>query len=299
MRVLSKSGPQRLSARTKKNRWLPYLLILPVLILFGAFTYFPFGKTILYSFALTDDSAKFVRWVGLANWKRLLGKDDLWQIVLTTLEFAGMNLVLTFGIAMLFALLCVKKTRASRIYQPLFALPMAIASSPAAAIWLFMYRQDAGVLNHLLGTDFAWLRDTATALPALSVVTSWLHIGSSFIYLLVGFRNVSQDLLEAATIDGASPWQQTWKIMLPMASPQIFFVLFLNITSAFRSFAQIKLLTGGGPAGATKTMIYQVYSEVQSGRFMNACVYALLLFSMIFLTTRIQFLLEKRTVHYK
>lgn len=299
MSVLTNSGPQRVTSRNKKNWWLPYLLILPVLILFGAFTYFPFGKTILYSFALTDDSARFIRWVGFDNWKRLLGKDDLWQIVLTTLEFAGMNLVLTFGVAMLFSLLCMKNTRASRIYQPLFALPMAIASSPAAAIWLFMYRQDAGVLNHLFGTDIAWLRDTATALPALSVVTSWLHIGSSFIYLLVGFRNVSQDLLEAATIDGASAWKRTWKITLPLASPQIFFVLFLNITSAFRSFAQIKLLTGGGPAGSTKTLIYQVYSEVQSGRFMNACVYALILFMMIFLTTRIQFLLEKRVVHYK
>lgn len=299
MSVLTKSGPQRLTAQSKKNWWLPYLLILPVLILFGAFTYFPFGKTILYSFALTDDSARFVKWVGLDNWTRLLAKDDLWEIVLITLEFAAMNLVLTFGLAMVFALLCVKNTKGSRIYQTLFALPMAIASSPAAAIWLFMYRQDAGILNHLLGTDIAWLRDTTTALPAVSVVTSWLHIGSSFIYLLVGFRNVSQDLIEAATIDGASAWQRIWKIMLPMASPQIFFVLFLNITSAFRSFAQIKLLTGGGPAGATKTLIHQVYTEVQSGRFMNACVYALILFIMIFLTTRIQFLLEKRMVHYK
>ena len=298
MRNLKKSEPERLSGR-KQSRWLPYLLILPVLILFGCFTYFPFAKTIVYSFAITDSSAKFVRWAGFSNWGRLLAKDDLWEIVLTTLEFAGMNLVLTFGLAMILALLCVKNTRGSRLYQTMFALPMAIASSPAAAIWLFMYRQDAGVLNQLMGTDIAWLRNTATALPAVSVVTSWLHVGSSFIYLMVGFRNVSQDLIEAATIDGANAWHRTWKILLPMASPQIFFVLFLNITSAFRSFAQIKLLTGGGPAGATKTLIHQVYSEVQSGRFMNACVYALILFMMIFLTTRIQFLLEKRMVHYQ
>lgn len=298
MSELTKTG-QRLTPKRKKNWWLPYLLILPVLILFGLFTYFPFVKTILYSFALTDDSARFVKWVGFDNWTRLLAKDDLWEIVLITLEFAAMNLVLTFGLALIFALLCVKNTRGSRIYQTIFALPMAIASSPAAAIWLFMYRQDAGVLNHIFGTDIAWLRNTATALPAVSVVTAWLHIGSSFIYLLVGFRNVSQELIEASIIDGANAWQRTWKILFPMASPQIFFVLFLNITSAFRSFAQIKLLTGGGPAGATKTLIHQVYSEVQSGRFMNACVYALILFLMIFLTTRIQFLLEKRMVHYK
>ncbi|MBQ9392642.1 MAG: sugar ABC transporter permease [Oscillospiraceae bacterium] len=299
MRALSNSRPPEL-AKKRKKWWLGYLLILPGVLLFGTFTYYPFGKTILYSFALTDQSAQFVKWVGLGNWTRILGKSEMWQILRTTLAFAGMNLVLTFGIAMVFALLCVKNGKGSRIYQTLFALPMAIASSPAAAIWLFIYRQDAGILNELLGTHVAWIRETATALPAVSIVTAWMHIGSSFIYLLVGFRNVPTELLEAATIDGASSWQRAIRIMIPMASPQIFFVLFLNITSAFRSFAQIKLMTGGGPAGATKTLIHEVYTEAMvNGRFMNACVYALILFLLIFLTTRVQFLMEKRMVHYQ
>lgn len=284
----------------RKIKILPYLLVLPVLVLFGIFTYYPFAKTILYSFALTDAKGNFVKWVGLRNWEKIVTKEEFWEIVTITLKFAGMNLVLTFGIAMIFALLCVKTGKGSRLVQTLFALPMAIASSPAAAIWLFIYRQDAGVLNQLLGTDMAWLRDVSTALPATSVVTSWMHIGTSFIFLLVGFRNVSDDLLEAATIDGANSWQRAWKIMIPLASPQIFFVLFLNITSAFRSFAQIKLLTQGGPAGSTTTLIQEVYNQAMThGRFMYACVYALALFLLIFLTTRIQFLLEKRMVHYQ
>jgi sn-glycerol 3-phosphate transport system permease protein len=287
-------------AKRKRMKATPYFLVLPVLLLFGVFTYYPFIKTILYSFTITDATGHFKNWVGLANWIRILKKDAFWDIVVTTLKFAGMNLVLTFVCAMIFALLCVKVCKGNRLYQTLFALPMAIASSPAAAIWLFIYRQDAGILNQLLGTSGAWLRDTATALPALSVVTAWMHIGASFIFLLVGFRNVPEDLLEAATIDGANAWVKTWKIMLPMASPQIFFVLFLNVTSAFRSFAQIKLLTGGGPAGSTKTMIYEVYTQAMTnGRFETACVYALALFIMIFLTTRIQFLLEKRMVYYQ
>lgn len=289
-----------LSGGRKKVKALPYLLVLPVLLLFLSFTYFPFAKAIAYSFSVTDSSGAFVKWVGPANWIRVLGKESFWDTLLTTLEFAAMNLVLTFSVALIFALLCVKVCKGSRLLQTLFALPMAIASSPAAAIWLFIYRQDAGVLNGILGTGTAWLRDAATALPAVAVVTAWMHIGTSFIFLLVGFRNVPDELLEAATIDGANAFTKSVKIILPIASPQIFFVLFLNITSAFKSFAQIKLLTQGGPANATKTLIYEVYSQAMiNGRFETACVYALALFLVIFLTTRIQFILEKWLVHYQ
>lgn len=299
MKTQTIDGMQRLRQRRSQNL-LPYMLILPVIILYLTFTYYPFVKTILLSFSVTDNKGDFVKWVGLRNWKTILGKDDFWQIIRTTVVYAAMNLVMTFGIAMIFALLCAKKGKGSRLVQTLFALPMAIASSPAAAIWLFIYRQDAGLLNQLLGTNNAWLREVSTALPAVSVVTSWMHIGTSFMYLLVGFRNVSEDLLEAATLDGANAWHRAIKILLPMASPQIFFVLFLNITSAFRSFAQIKLLTGGGPAGSTKTLVCEIYSQAMThGRFMYACVYALALFMLIFLVTRIQFLFEKRLVHYQ
>jgi sn-glycerol 3-phosphate transport system permease protein len=298
--MFHKQKSQELLLSRKKTKPLPYLLILPVLTLFGVFTYYPFIRTIIYSFALTDPTGRFKKWVGLGNWIRVLGKDSFWETVGTTLKFAGLNLVITFVCAMIFALLCVKVCKGNRLYQMMFALPMAIASSPAAAIWLFIYRQDAGILNQIFGTSLAWLRDVGTALPAVSVVTAWMHIGTSFIFLLVGFRNVPDDLLEAATIDGAGAWTKAWKIMLPLASPQIFFVLFLNITSAFRSFAQIKLLTQGGPADSTTTLIYQVYTQAMiNGRFETACVYALALFLLIFLTTRIQFLLEKRMVHYQ
>lgn len=292
-------GAQRLQQR-KTQKLLPYMLLLPVIILYLTFTYYPFVKTIILSFSVTNKKGDFVRWVGLRNWITIVTKDDFWQIILTTFKYAALNLVMTFGIAMIFALMCTKKGKGARLVQTLFALPMAIASSPAAAIWLFIYRQDAGLLNQILGTHTAWLREVSTALPAVSIVTSWMHIGTSFIYLLVGFRNVPEDMLEAATLDGANAWQKATKILFPMASPQIFFVLFLNITSAFRSFAQIKLLTGGGPAGTTKTLVCEIYSQAMThGRFMYACVYAFALFMVIFLVTRIQFLFEKRLVHYQ
>lgn len=127
-----------------------------------------------------------------------------------------------------------------------------------------------------------------------------MNVGISYIFLLVGFRAVPQDLIESAYLDGAGVWARIWHVMLPMASPQIFFVLFLNIAISFRSFAQIKLLTGGGPANATKNLIYYIYENaIINGRYETACVQAIFLFGLILLFTSLQFALEKRFVHYQ
>ena len=201
---------------------------------------------------------------------------------------------------MVFALLATKKVRFSKFYQTMYALPMAIASSPAAAIFLFIYRQKNGLLNNLLGTNIAWTNESPQALWSVCAMTIWMHIGVSFIFLLVGFRNVSEDLLESAFLDGAGPLRRIKDIILPLASPQIFFVLFLNIGSSFKSFAQIRLLTQGGPANSTKNLIYYIYENaITNGRFETACVQALVLFGLIFLITRIQFAMEKKVVHYQ
>lgn len=213
---------------------------------------------------------------------------------------AGINLVFTFAIALIFALLATKKVRFSKWYQTMYALPMAIASSPAAAIFLFIFRQKNGLLNNLLGTSISWTTKLPYAFWAVCSMTIWMHVGISFIFLLVGFRNVPEEVLESAWLDGAGPLARIRHILIPMASPQLFFVLFLNISSSFRSFAQIRLLTGGGPANGTKNLIYYIYENAMiNGRFETACVQAVVLFILIFSITQIQFALEKRMVHYQ
>ncbi|NLU25041.1 MAG: sugar ABC transporter permease [Clostridiales bacterium] len=286
--------------KRKRARALPYLLIAPAMALFVMFTFYPFIRTILLSFALTNKSGNFTKWVGVDNWVRILTKNSFWSVVGITLKMAAVNLICTMLVAMVFALLATKKVKFSKAYQTMYALPMAIASSPAAAIFLFIYRQKNGLLNNILGTNISWLTEKPTAIWAVCAMTIWMHIGVSFIFLLVGFRNVPEDLLESAWLDGAGPMQRIRHIILPMASPQIFFVVFMNIASSFKTFAQIKLLTQGGPANSTKTLIYYIYENaIINGRFETACVQAIFLFLLIFLFTRIQFALENKVVHYQ
>lgn len=286
--------------KKKRISILPYILILPAMALFMIFNFYPFLKAILLSFSMTNKQGEVTQWVGLANWVRVLTKDSFWDVIWITLKMAGINLVFTFAIALLFALLATKKVRFSKWYQTMYALPMAIASSPAAAIFLFIFRQKNGLLNNLLGTSISWTTKLPYAFWAVCSMTIWMHVGISFIFLLVGFRNVPEEVLESAWLDGAGPLARIRHILIPMASPQLFFVLFLNISSSFRSFAQIRLLTGGGPANGTKNLIYYIYENAMiNGRFETACVQAVVLFILIFSITQIQFVLEKRMVHYQ
>lgn len=290
---------ERLGERRKKFQITPYLLMLPSIALFTMFTFWPFLKTIILSFSYTDKKGDFVGWAGFSNYVRVASGTLFSKTMTNTLLFALMVGVGTLLVAIVLALLSASREKGSRLYEVMFALPMAVASAPAASIFTFAMRKEGGIINSVLGTDIAWLQDPDWALLAVAIVTVWLSIGSSFIFLLVGFRNVSEDLLESAKLDGAGPIRRAVNILIPVASPQIFFVVFLNITNSFKAFAQIKLLTDGGPNNSTTTLIFSMYKNaIMNGRYETACVQAIFLFLIIFMITRIQNALEDRTVFY-
>ena len=256
-------------------------------------------KTIFLSFSVTDKKGNFVKWVGFAIYERVLKAKNFGKVFGNTWKLAAIVCLGTLLIAMFLALLSASRERGSRLYEILYALPMAVASAPASSIFVFLLRKENGFVNTLLGTNIAWIQDPKWALLAVSLVTVWLGIGSSYIFLLVGFRNVPEELIESAILDGAGAVRRAFSIMIPLASPQIFFVVFLNITAAFKAFGQIKLLTDGGPNNATNTLIWSMYENAfLNQRFETACVYAMILFAVIFGVTRIQKYLENRTVYY-
>lgn len=288
----------------KKKRKIPitpYLLLLLPLVSVSAFSVYPFIKTIVSSFSRTTEVGGWISWVGLDNWKMVVEDRTFLNVLGNTFLFAAVNLAVSFLGAMVFALLADGvRGKGRRLVQTLYALPLVIASAPTSVIWKFMYRKEGGIINILLGTDLAWLQNGNTAIYAVAFVTAWSQIALSFILLLAGFRNVSDDLLEAATLDGAGPITKALRIKIPIASPQIFYVIFLKIISSFKAFGQIKMLTEGGPSGATTTLMYKVYERgTASGYFELACCYSIILFVIIFVATRIQFLLEKKLVHYE
>lgn len=291
----------QINAGNKKKEWLlPSLLVFPSVFMFVGFALYPFVRAIINAFSATTTQGEFIKWVGLANFKQIFADSSFGLILRNTFVLAGLKLVLTFVPAMLMAMLAARKGKGERIYQTLYVLPMAIAAAPIATVWMYIFRQDSGLLNQLLGTNIAWLREEQWTLLVIAIVTSWGGIASASLYLLVGFRNVSDEVLEAADIDGANWWTKMFRIMIPLASPQIFYVLFLQIMGSFKVFATIDLLTQGGPANASTTLLYRIYNRVNvSGNIQMACAEALILFVIMFVFARLEQKCEEKFVFYQ
>ena len=223
-------------AGEKPNKPLPYLLLIPVMLFLAVFTFFPFFRSIYLSFFITDQLGNTGKFVGFGNYIRVFKDRNFINSVKVTLKFAVMVCTGTFSLAMLLALLCVNPVKGSKIYQTMFALPIAVASVSVSAIFKYLFQQ-SGLINNLLGTNINWLADASYALPVTAFVTVWSGVGTSFIFLLVGFRNVPDDLIESSVIDGANAFQRAVRIMIPIASPQIFFVLFLHMCTPHAQYA--------------------------------------------------------------
>ena len=285
-----------------RKKFLPYILLIPAFFGIALVNFYPFIKTIISSFSFTNEYGDWIKWAGTYFWKFMFTTEGgiFWKMLGNTMVFALLNFVITLVLGMILALLCVEASRFKKVYQTIFALPIAISSVAASIMWKFIFQGNGGLLNTLTGIDVNWLYDTRTAMIVLAVVTSWTHVGTTFLLLLAGFRGVSKDLIEASIVDGASGIQRAIKIMIPMASPQIFYVIFTNIISAIKAFAQIKLLTNGGPADSTRTIMYEIYrSGSMLGQYEYACCTSIVLFLIIFIVTRVQFAMEDKLVHYK
>lgn len=277
----------------------PYLLLTPCFLIFGLFVFYPFFNNILYSLSLTQANGAISKYVGLKNYLRVLTSQNFWSSITVTLKFALIVGTFSFGIGVLLALAATTRRRGSRIYETMYAMPLVIAAAPAACIW-YLFFQQAGLINYLFGTNARWLAQGSTALYCVAAVTVWANLGMNVIFLITGFRNVPQDLMESAELDGAGYLSRVFNVLVPIASPQIFFVVFFNIALSFTTFAQIRLLTDGGPYYTTNTLIYSIYVDAfRSSRFDQACAKSVMLFLVIFALTRIQFLFEERSVNYR
>lgn len=284
--------------KKKRKKILPYLMVFPTVLAYGMWCYYPFIRSIVLSLSVSTPKGEIKKWVWFANYIRLFKDKETWMMIRNTFEFAALIGVGTFILAMCLSLLSVEKVKGSRVYQTMYAIPMAVSSIAVANAFKQIYKKE-GFLNAMLGTTTEWILNQNTAMGAVAAATIWCSIGASFLFLLVGFRNVPIDLLESSTVDGAGPIRRILNILIPCASPQIFFVIFLNINGSFKNFVMIRQLTGGGPNNATMVLIYDVYLKaLNQGRFETACAEALILCCIIWVFQRIQFSCEKRFVVY-
>ncbi|XOK61244.1 carbohydrate ABC transporter permease [Paenibacillus elgii] len=290
----------RKQAGSKIGRILkPYLFILPCIVLVLLFNYYPFVKTMVLGFTLVDMLGNPVEFVGLENFVEAFQDERLLRALLNTLQFTILTVPATLLITLTLALLAEKARKGSRIYQVMFALPMAVSMSSAVMIFQLLMNPTIGMFNYITGLGLNWFGDEKYALTGIAIISVWMSIGFSFLFLLAALRNVPQELLESAEMEGSSYMQKLIRIKLPLISPTLFFLLCTDLIGSLLVFGPVSILTKGGPLGATETMVYWMYTEAfEKGKYGYGSAIAVIIFFIVMIFTLITFAYEKKGVHY-
>ena len=277
----------------------PYFYLVPSMLIFAVFLFYPFFKTIYLSLYKTNKMGEAKLFVGLENYKALLSSPSFHNSLKVTLIFVSVVVIGSMFLGLVAAVLCNKAFPGIRFFSTAYALPMAIASSSAAMIFQIMLHPAVGIVNKLLNLDINWLNDPKTALWCVAILTAWLNSGINFLYFSAGLGNIDETIYERASVDGASGIQQFFSLTLPGLSPIMFYTLVVNIIQAFQSFGQIKILTEGGPNESTNVIVYSIYRDAFfNSRFGSAAAQSVILFLIVMVITLIMFRMEKKGVKY-
>lgn len=277
----------------------PYFYLVPSMLIFAVFLFYPFFKTIYLSLYKTNKMGEAKLFVGLENYKALLSSPSFHNSLKVTLIFVSVVVIGSMFLGLVAAVLCNKAFPGIRFFSTAYALPMAIASSSAAMIFQIMLHPAVGIVNKLLNLDINWLNDPKTALWCVAILTAWLNSGINFLYFSAGLGNIDETIYERASVDGASGIQQFFSLTLPGLSPIMFYTLVVNIIQAFQSFGQIKILTEGGPNESTNVIVYSIYRDAFFNyRFGSAAAQSVILFLIVMVIILIMFRMEKKGVKY-
>ncbi|MET9063662.1 carbohydrate ABC transporter permease [Streptosporangium sandarakinum] len=267
------------------------LFVLPALVLFLIFRIFPsLGAA---GMSLTDwNIGGEWNFIGADNYARLFDDVNFWLSLRVTLVYAVIYVPLTLLVALGTALLLNKVVFMRGLFRGMLFLPYVTSFVLAGVIWRWIYEFD-GLINGLLARadlgPVMFLEQSSLVLPALAVVSVWKGFGYSMLILLAGLKSIPSSYLEAARVDGASAWQRFRRITLPLLKPTIFFVMVIETISAFQTFDTVYVMTGGGPARATYTLIYGIYDlGFRSFDFGYAATWGMVLFAIVLVVSLVQ-----------
>lgn len=279
-----------------------YVLLTPSLIGFVLFLVAPIIAVVVISF-FDWNLMGSPRFVGLANYREMMGDSEVWRSVRNTLYYVALNIPAQTILALLLALAMNRKLRGGKVIRVLFVLPWMAMPVALGIIWNWAFDPEHGAVNQFLSllgiSGPEWLSSTTWAMPVLASINVWQYTGYTMLFLLAGLQAIPESLYEAADLDGVTGLQRFFKITLPLLRPSMLFVLVTNIIGSFQMFDTVYVMTQGGPNGSTDTLNFHIYQQAfQLFRTGYASAIAMLLFALILLVTAAQFLyFRKRTVY--
>jgi multiple sugar transport system permease protein len=279
------SGPM-----PRLRRWpVAWVFVTPFLFFYGIFLIYP-AFQVVYLSLTNSDIAGQGSFVGLQNYVQLAADQDFWASVGHTIYFVILTVVPNTAVGFFLALLVVRLKRIRLAVLSAFFLPFVLPVSVVTTAALWILDTNFGIVNYLFGTSISWFQDPTWAMPAVGAVTVWWTVGFNMLLFIAGLQNISAEIYEAASIDGANAFQQFTNITCPLMWPVTSLVLILQLIAQFKIFDQVYLLTQGGPYNSTMVVLLYMYRQAfQQNRGGYASAVAIVLVVIMVLISALQF----------
>ncbi|MEZ0113124.1 sn-glycerol 3-phosphate transport system permease protein [Catenulispora sp. EB89] len=300
-------GARRRSAFLSRDHGLAWLFLVPSLAVFGMFILYPLVESFVLSTHGSDIFGNSSRFVGLKHFRDMFSDSGFYKVLGTTALFTVMTVIPGVLGALALVLLMESRIRGIRIFRSAFALPFAFSAASASVIFAVIYNPAVGIANGMLahfGTrPVGWLTDPRWVLLSVVVVQVWMTLGYNVLVLSAGVAAVPGDIIEAARLDGATGWRLNRSILVPLLSPQLFFLTVVSTINSLQAFTAIRILAPeGGPEGKAMTLVYAIYNkgfENGNSDLGTASAYAIVLLFIVLVLTAIQFGVLERKVFYR
>jgi sn-glycerol 3-phosphate transport system permease protein len=289
---------------TFRHKWLPYALLAPQLLITLIFFIWPASQALYQSVLQQDAFGLRTAFVGLDNFAYLFSDPIYLESFDVTIVFSVAVALLSLSFALMLAVMADRIIKGATTYKTLLIWPYAVAPAIAGVLWYFMFNPAVGInawiLRTVFGYDWNHTLNGTDALLLIVIAAAWKQISYNFLFFLAGLQAIPRSLIEAAAIDGASPFKRFWTIIFPLLSPTTFFLVVVNIVYAFfDTFGTIHATTRGGPAGATNTLVYKVFNDGFIGLDLGgSAAQSVVLMVIVVTLTVVQFRYIERRVEY-
>lgn len=291
-------------AKFNQHNLYAWLFIVPQLLVTVVFFIWPAGNALMHSFFYTDAFGINQQFARFNNFFDLLGDPAYAKAVWVTFVMAASITVITLSLGLIMAALVNNRNKSQGFYKSLLIWPYAVAPAVAGILWRFLCHPILGWITHLvhpLGIDFDYINNANQALFVVILTASWQQFSYNFLFYFAALKAIPQSLIDAAIMDGASPRQRFWQIIIPLLSPTTFFLLLMNIIYGFfDTFGIIQVMTHGGPGNSTTNLIYKVYEDGFEGMDLgSSAAQSVLLMILVIIVSLIQFKYLEKKVHYE
>jgi putative chitobiose transport system permease protein len=279
-----------------KLKLTPYLFLLPALLCFGVTSFLPIIQAAYLSFTDYDlvGTAKLIGW---KNYSHLWSDRLFWQVLWNTVTYLVFAVPLLVTIPLGLAIMVNQKLRGIQFFRVIYYFPVIISVVVAGIAWKWIYAEN-GILNYFASVvsgqfgqliKINWLTDSRTAIFAIIAVTVWRGLGYYMVIYLAGLQSIPEDLYEAAAIDGCDGWLKHFDITIPLLKPYMILVAVMSSISAMKVFEEVFVMSRGGPANSTKTIVYYLYEQFSGLEMGYASAIGIVLFLVIFVVSVVTF----------